>query len=437
VTGRPEWLTEEQEMIARQMASEINPDCGLPYGRRAIAKELGISDKKARRLMSWLKPEGPVAGEKWETSESHGNFSIISNGRTIRTAEEAIRKADVDMDEYYVHEQSVNSWTTPISDPAGNVTVVENWQVKVVLRRRMPKPVSDGLKSIIKNLPAYTPPNPAPAILTPGQIMLETGFYDHHFGKYAWAPETGASYDLTIARDLYADAMRQALDRVHGESIAEIVVPIGHDMFHYDNIKETTASGTPMDSDGRPSKVFEEAFFSLLSAVEMARRVAPVRIVWVPGNHDPSWSHHLLVALFAAFRHDDMVTVDLDKKSRKYLEWGVNLIGLCHAEFGVGKWRLLPLVMAQESEAWTRTKCKEIHTGHLHTRKALEIMSYDEFAGIMVRRLPSLCATDKWHFDNLYVKNMRMAECYVWHKQYGLLSTEMIHAPEHLTKESS
>jgi len=80
----------------------------------------------------------------------------------------------------------------------------------------------------------------------------------------------------------------------------------------------------------------------------------------------------------------------------------------------------LPLIMAQEkSEAWSRTKHKEWHIGHVHKRKESNFIAGDTFNGVHVRVIPSLTGTDAWHYQHGYTKNEKMAESFLWDYEEG------------------
>ena len=51
------------------------------------------------------------------------------------------------------------------------------------------------------------------------------------------------------------------------------------------------------------------------------------------------------------------------------------------------------------------SKCNvEIHLGHIHTNKKF---NQNDFNGILVRYLPSMCGTDRWHRKNWYYGNQK------------------------------
>lgn len=117
------------------------------------------------------------------------------------------------------------------------------------------------------------------------------------------------------------------------------------------------------------------------------------------------------------------------EKSRKYVQWGVNLIGMTHGN--MEKRRDLPTIMAGEvPDLWAATKFREWHTGHNHTAKATLHQTTDEFGGVRVRILPSIAGTNRWSFQMGYANARQAAEGYLWDKSDGYVGHFSVNARE-------
>ena len=126
----------------------------------------------------------------------------------------------------------------------------------------------------------------------------------------------------------------------------------------------------------------------------------------------------LMRVLDAWYKNNKAVEVDTDPKPRKYIHYGVNLIGFTHGN--EEQHRDLPASMAGEvPHEWANSSWREIHTGHFHRAKQIVVKHTDEFGGVRVRTLPSLSGTDSWHYQKGYVNNRRAAEAYLWNKSDG------------------
>jgi hypothetical protein len=261
--------------------------------------------------------------------------------------------------------------------------------------------------------------------------MLEVSAFDLHFGKLAWREEAGEDYDISLARSCFEEAVNDLVRKAHGFPLQRILLPIGNDLLQTDNLQGTTTGGTPQDTDSRYVKAFRAARSALAWAIDRLACEAPVLVIVVPGNHDRLTSFHMGEVLEAQFSADQRVTVDNSPKLRKYVPFGVNLLGFTHGS--EEKHADLPLIMAREEpELWAAAKHYEWHIGHLHKSKETRYTAGDSFNGVRVRILPSLCAADAWHYSKGYVGERRSAEGYLWNFATGYaghLATSVLPEP--------
>jgi len=246
----------------------------------------------------------------------------------------------------------------------------------------------------------------------PGRKMLELPIMDLHLGKLAWAPETGEDYDLKIAKSLYVQTVRDFLGKVahYNLPIEKIVFPVGQDFFHVDNTTSMTTAGTPVDTDTRWAKMYDMGVQILIWAVEQLRQLAPVEVMYVPGNHDKTLSYCAVYTLNAYYHNCPDVNVDINPGPRKYVRYGVNLVGFSHGKEGK---RIFHLMQQERAEDWGETLFREWHLGDLHHEQAVEV------GGVKVRRISSVTAADAWHVEKGY-RAVRMAQAFVWDRELGL-----------------
>lgn len=246
--------------------------------------------------------------------------------------------------------------------------------------------------------------------------MLELNIPDLHLGKLAWSKETGyQNYDTKIALETFKTALDDLLSKASGYSFDSILFVIGNDLLNSDNAEGTTTSGTHVSNDGRYHKTFIAARNMLKDAILKLRAIAPIKVVSCPGNHDRLAAWHVADSLEMYFTDYPNVEVDNSPKTRKYHQYGKNLLMFTHGD--QGKRDKLALTMAaEEPKMWGETKYRECHTGHIHQTKT------EEYCGVRVRILPALCPPDAWHSANAFVGNLRAAEAYVWNKDKGLVA---------------
>lgn len=373
--------------------------------------------------------------EQIKTVYGEDGMSLTVVSRSIRTKEDALKKAGLDENEWEISKAISNNWPVTIKDNDGHPRKINQWQFKLELKPRVKPVVQQAVEGLVDRIeqqniqhptvtiPEYTDPH-----------LFELALYDHHFGLLAWRREVGQDYDLQYAEYLYLEAVKGLLSRARGYEVDEILLPVGHDFFHLnDQSEQTPKNKNNLDTDGRLAKVFETGYSAVVQAIQFARMMAPVTVKWVPGNHDPETSFFLCQCLKAYFRSEGHVTVDVEPSPRKYHQYGVNLLGLTHADMEPE--RELPQIMANECrDIWPEVKHCEWHTGHFHKRKEYRYLSTDNVSGMTVRRLPSLCARDFWHYSKGY-QSERAAEAYLFNKRNGYAGHLAITAREILGEE--
>jgi hypothetical protein len=337
----------------------------------------------------------------------------------VRTLDDALKVANVDLLQWEVERHTINKWDMARGNQADQWDAVELWQVKVWLRKRKESVFVDPLQGLIDGIKSVAPKHkPVTRKVTDDPHLMVLGLMDAHFGKLAWAAETGTDYDLKIAEGIFANAVADLIGRIRGYQIDLIAIPIGQDFFHTDNPQNQTVNGTPQDVDGRRQKMFNTGVSAVIACIEAALKVAPVKIFYSPGNHDRETSWYLTRVLEAYYHNNPDVTVDAAPTTRKYIEYGSTLLGFDHGD--CIKPANLPAVMASEMrEAWGRVAHTEWLTGHRHKVKEDRFTATDTHGGTVVRILPSLSGTDAWHYRMGFVKGRRAAEAYLYSKEHG------------------
>lgn len=377
------------------------------------------------------KPIGGREGIKREFTENTGTIEVFSF--SIRTLDEALEVARVDLEKWRVDRYIVNSWEVTMKlrqesgTGDGGKPIFEdqpetrtNYQVKVWLKPKTPQPLEVAIRNLVKKLPKYKPAKVKKIGDPTGDYLLEISLNDVHWGLHAWRMETGDDWDLKITDAFYKIAVEKLLGLTQRyDRIAKILFPIGQDFYHINNPKNTTPrNSNQLDVDNRMAKIFEVAKMAVIKAIDFCLGIAPVHILYIPGNHDPETSYYLLEVLHAWYRNTDDVFVDTSPKSRKFFEWGQCMIGFTHG-IDEAERDLPAIMMGQEPQMFGRTKYREIHIGHLHKKREVRWVSTDTYVGTVVRMLPSLCGTDKWHFDKGYVNKLQAGEAYLWDKENG------------------
>ena len=250
-------------------------------------------------------------------------------------------------------------------------------------------------------------------------ILYEIPIMDLHYGKYASGNLTNDAYDYIEAEKCFCTIISEAIEDIKSRKVEKILMPIGNDLLHFDNVQGTTTRGTAQDTNMRHQEMFKGCVEMLINGITALSKFAPVELMYVPGNHDFSSSWHVVMTLWAYFHEDPNVLVDVDMHPRKYCEWGNSLIMYTHGD-KEGK-RADKVMQVEAREAWGRTKYHEAHLAHLHSEQAIK-----ELGGLIIRNLPSVTGEDNWSHESGFVGAVRKCICFIWDKEKGLKGTNNI-----------
>lgn len=236
-------------------------------------------------------------------------------------------------------------------------------------------------------------------------VAYEISLPDIHYGKLH-------DYTLTEVEDQYMITVQELVQKASGLNIEKFILPIGNDGMNSEGMRGTTTKGTPQQDSGGWKDTFRGYWQLMTTAIDYLKEKAPVDVIIVSGNHDYERMFYAGDVLAGWYRNDANVTVDNDYSSRKYYEYGKNMLMFTHGD--KEKPADMPLIMATEKpEMFARTSHREVHCGHLHKEMV------NEYRGIKVRFVPSICPNDEWHKQMGY-EAKRTGQAYIWNKLKGL-----------------
>lgn len=332
-----------------------------------------------------------------------------------------MKQAGMDPLSYRITKEYVNQWQIGMKHPTtGEVLVEPLFQHKIIAE---PIPgadlIQDTFAEIIaiakRGAPAY-PEFTYPKTTDPH--LLEISVPDLHIGKFALMEETGDPYDVEIASEAFLNAIEDLATQASQMEIEQIVFPLGNDYLTADNLDKTTTRGTPQDYCGSQLANLRHAWKLAVEAIDRLQSIAPVEVIMVPGNHDTYSVFTIGMILEVYYSQCHQVTVRNTVTDRQYKAYGKNLLGYAHGHRE--KQRSLPMLMATEAaDLWAGSAYREFHLGHFHHTKDVNYMATSEDDGVIVRILPSLSASDRWHSAKGY-RAQRAAQALVYHPQNGL-----------------
>ena len=235
-------------------------------------------------------------------------------------------------------------------------------------------------------------------------VAYEVSLPDIHYGKY-----TGQTLD--DAEEEYMNTVKDLVAKADGLNIERIVLPIGNDGMNSEGYSRATTKGTPQLDSADWQETFVGYCNLMVRAINYLAQAAPVDVVVVQGNHDYERMFYAGEYLRAFFQNDERVEVNNNFESRKYYTYGVNMIMYTHGD--KEKPAEMPLIMAtEEPMMFAKATFREVHCGHLHKEMV------NEYRGVKVRFLPSICANDAWHKMMGY-EAKRTGQAHIWSKTRG------------------
>lgn len=252
-------------------------------------------------------------------------------------------------------------------------------------------------------------------------MLYEIEMPDIHIGKLTWGEETGEDSDIKIQVQTAKSVIQSLLLHTQNYPIERILFPIGHDYFNVDNQFNTTSHGTPQQEDTRWRKTFRVGWTLAADMIAMCAQVAPVDVYIIPGNHDEERSYYLGETLSALYAKSKNVMVENSAKSRKYYQYGKNLIGMTHG-YHEKIAKLKDIMSFEVPDLWASTKFREWHTGDKHHKEDFLYKTHEADNGVVIRILRSLTPPDAFHYNKGYIGALKASEAFLWDKENGLIA---------------
>lgn len=369
-------------------------------------------------------PRGAASGakapeEKIEIDLAASKGTITTRSLNIKTVAEALAVAEVDASTWDVDRHVINSWEVTGRDKDGEFQTFTNWQVKVWLKRKGAEVQS--LELLLEQIKKAAPK--AAKLRAPrkrkADRILELSIVDVHNGLRCSPPNSDDHWNMEISRRVLLDTSAGLLDKARAFGpFRQIVVPIGHDWMHIDNMAGTTTAGTNQPEADQWHDIWLASERLAIEWVLALRLIAPVRVVVVPGNHDYASGFAMGRLLNAYFHNDHRVDVDASPDPFKWIHFGVNLVGMTHkSEAPI---RLAALMASQRPRAWAATTFREWHLGDQH-RTGNGNPTMMEEQGVSVDFLPSIVPGNEWHKRKCLNNQRRAGTAHVWDRSEGLI----------------
>lgn len=233
---------------------------------------------------------------------------------------------------------------------------------------------------------------------------------DPHVGMLSWKPQTGADYDLKIAKERMLDCASAIVAKTDRAREA-LIVNLG-DWYHANDQRNVTPkSKHQLDVDGRWFKVQQAGVHVFRSIIDMTlAKHERVEVVNIPGNHDPEAAGALALALSGFYERNRRVKIGFPADIY-YRRFGATLLGAAHGD------KLPPARMAMsmavdEREAWGATAYHWFMFGHIHKDKM------DTVGDVRVESFSTIADKDSHAFAGGW-RNAQALQSIVLHRKGG------------------
>lgn len=356
--------------------------------------------------------------ERTETADGTILFTAI--GQRIKTLDDLAKYAELDMTQWEWFDVTTNVWdTTTVDRRTGRARKIQNYQIKGRVRLKAGPSTREQVEAVIAGALAKRKPVVPKLGKAQGNpdILQAVAIADPHIGKLAWPTETGSGpYDTPIAVETLRTGVGTLIAEGDARDVGERAICLLGDFLHHDG-RGMTTKGTVLDYDSRIKKLLREGTELLFDLIAASAERVPTRVYVVPGNHDTTLTWAVQELLHREFRTHRRVTVDDRGTSTRFFQWGRCLIGLDHGD--KGKKRLPDKMVTACEVEWGQTIVREILTGHLHSKAAIDTMG-----GIVVRTMDSLATPDAYHAEEKFDSSPRTIEAFRYHRGGMLAGTD-------------
>lgn len=268
-------------------------------------------------------------------------------------------------------------------------SVTAQWVKSHSVKEQQIQLLADKIEAGDTGFKPFKPAKP-PAKVDDDLLSLLT-ITDFHMGMYAWEAESGESWDVSIARDVFLNAVNDLI-KASPPSATGILCQLG-DYLHYDGLLAiTTNSGHILDSDTRYGKLVDLTMDVMGEAVRlMLKKYGKVHVIQAEGNHDESGSIWLRKHIKHMFKHEPRVTVDDTEFPYYAYLHGQTMLGFHHGhKVKLGQLHKLFASEPRYRSMWGKSTHTYIHSGHFHSEKVVED------GGAIAEQHPTLAARDAY-----------------------------------------
>ena len=372
-----EWTNEIEKRLVElrnsgmtfdEVTQHLNQEFNFKVPRtvaRVKAKYYRIKDKNFDDIQAEVNYKETV--EILEDGTHKSDKLLRMNAEQSKSPEYLLKAHGYDVDQWTLVSARNNIWNV-YSKQDGVQTLYSS---KITVR---PKKDEFSLTDLVEYMAELEPVKIERTPIT-STGLLEIPIYDPHFPISTY--------------DDYIESQSKILNKIESKDWEQILITLGSDMLHHDNMRSTTANGTPIQQvDIIQGWEYARQFFEPI--IESAIKHSKIcKVIYVPGNHDESLSWAFTQMIKARY---PQAIYDTNVEQWKIHTYGNTVIGFTHGD--KARKDLHNVFMANFPNEWGEATNREIHCGHIH------IEEVRDYYGTMVRSLSTRNKTDKWHKQN-------------------------------------
>lgn len=233
---------------------------------------------------------------------------------------------------------------------------------------------------------------------------------DPHIGMLSWGEQTGADYDLNIARKRVLATSGEVI--LAAPKARELLIVNLGDWYHANDQRNVTPkSKHQLDVDGRWFKVLRTGVRLFIDIIEIGlRRHDRVEVVNIPGNHDPEAAASLALALSCFYARNRRVTIAFPSDIY-YRQFGNTLLGAAHGDKAPPS-RMALAMASDQRRAWGATAYHWFLYGHIHKDKS------DTIGDVKVESFSTIADKDSHAFGGAW-RSAQSLQLITLHKKRG------------------
>lgn len=278
--------------------------------------------------------------------------------------------------------------------PAHATTVQLNNQGEIVQSWIKGRREDDQMEELLQAIKAQKPIEVVKATdIQAKRMMLEIPFFDLHF------PINDLEY--------YKETLADTIALIESEAWEQIFIPIGQDLFHNDDFRGRTSSGTPIEAVDMV-KAWNDArqfYYNIINSALLNAK--SVEIMFTPGNHDESMGWAFVQMIKAEYADNIKVCDTLDDYKLK--TFYKCFIGITHGEKVKGNAeRLRGIYTSFYPMEFAKCTVRSLHVGHLHHYSGKDLY------GLEIEQLSTKAHCDEWHIKHGFVGTHKRFKLFIW-----------------------